>query len=102
MRDYQTFDEMEEEYFVRHPDEIDDYIGIIFEEYTNDGDVGALLASLRRVVRYKGVSETSRETGISRNGIQKALSRDGSPKFESVAAILKAIGYCLVPQKIAT
>lgn len=102
MRKYRRFGEVEEEYFLKHPDEIDEYITIIFEEYAEDGDTGALLSSLRRVSRVKGVSEISRETGLTRNGVQKALSREGSPKFESVAAIMRAMGYRLTPEKIPT
>lgn len=100
MRKHRKFGEIEEEYFVNHPDEIDEYIAIIFEEYAKDGDTGALLSSLRRVSRAKGISEISRETGLTRNGVQKALSKDGSPKFESVAAIMQAMGYRLAPKKM--
>jgi len=100
MRKHRRFGEVEEEYFLLHPDEIDDYITIIFEEHAKDGDTGSLLSSLRRVSRVRGVSEISRETGLTRNGIQKALSREGSPKFESVVAIMHAMGYRLTPEKI--
>lgn len=47
MRSYRTFADIEESYFREHPEEIDDYISIIFEEYAEDGDTGALLSSLR-------------------------------------------------------
>lgn len=101
MRKHRRFGEIEEEYFVKHPDEIDDYLTIIFEEYARDRDAGALLSSLRRVSRAKGISEISRESGLTRNGIQKALSKEGSPKFESIVAILSAMGYRLKPEKLA-
>lgn len=100
MRKHRRFSEVEEEYFVNHPNEIDDYLTIIFDEYARDGDVGSLLSSLRRVIRAKGVSAISRETGLTRNGVQKALSPNGNPKFESVVAILRAMGYTLAAQKI--
>lgn len=100
MRKYKTFDAMKEEYFRKHPEEIDDFITIIFEEYAKDDDTGALLASLRTVSRVKGVSAIAEEAGISRNGVQKALSQKGNPRFESINAILHAIGYSLMPQRL--
>lgn len=100
MRKYRRFGEVEEEYFVNHPDEVDDYLTIIFEEFARDGDTSALMSSLRLVIRAKGVSAISRATGLTRNGVQKALSPDGNPKFESVANILRAMGYTLAARKI--
>jgi probable addiction module antidote protein len=99
MRKYRTFDEMKEEYFHEHPEELEDFMTIIFEEYANDGDMGALLASLRTVSRVKGITVIAEKTGISRNGIQKALSKDGNPGFESINSIMHAMGYNLMPQK---
>ena len=99
-RKYRAFGEIEEEYFQKHPEEIDEYISIIFEEYAKDGDTGALLSSLRRVSRVKGVTATAEAAGLSRKGLQKALSEEGNPKFESVNAIMHAMGYRLTPEKI--
>ncbi len=50
MRKFRTLDEFEEEYFIEHPEEIDDYLTEIFQEYARDNDSGALLASLRIIV----------------------------------------------------
>lgn len=102
MRSYRTFTDVEESYFREHPEEIDDYINILFEEYAKDGDVGALLSSLRVLGRVKGLTKLAEEAGMSRKGLQKALSEEGNPEFASVNAILHAIGYKLTPKKIDT
>ncbi|MFQ5451840.1 MAG: addiction module antidote protein [Nitrospinaceae bacterium] len=99
-RTYRKFREVEEDYFRNHPDEIDDYLTEIFDDYAQDGNTPALLSSLRVISRVKGVSEISRETGISRNGIQKALSEDGNPRLENINAIMNAMGYRLALQKL--
>jgi len=96
----QTFVEYEEAYYREHPEEIDSYLKTIFEEWANDGDTGALLVSLRTISRVKGVSAIAEETGISRQGIQHALSEKGNPRLENVHAIMKAMGYCLMPEKL--
>jgi len=100
VRSYRNIDDITEEYLRDHPDEIDDYLTELFEEYAQDGDIAALLSSLRVVSRIKGVSFIAETSGLSRKGVQKALSEEGNPKFESVNAILHAMGYWLVPQKL--
>lgn len=100
MRTYRTIGDVTEEYLRNHPEEIDDYVSILFEEYAQDGDTAALLSSLRVVCRVKGISLVAETSGLSRKGVQKALSEDGNPKFESVNAIMHAMGYWLAPQKL--
>jgi len=100
MRNYRTFDEIEEAYFRKHPEEIDDYVALVFDEYAKDADTGALLSSLRTVSRAKGITAIAEETGMTRKGVQKALSENGNPRFESIMAIMQAIGYRLAPQKL--
>lgn len=100
MRNYRSISDITEEYLRDHPDEIDDYISILFEEYAQDGDTAALLSALRTVIRIKGVSLVAETSGLSRKGVQKALSEDGHPKFESINTIMHAIGYRLTVQKL--
>jgi probable addiction module antidote protein len=100
MRTYRTLSEVTGEYLRKHPDEIDDYIIVLFEEYAESGDAAALLSSLRIVSRVKGVTNIAETSGLSRKGLQKALSENGNPQFSSVNAILNAMGYRLVPQKL--
>ena len=100
MRIYRTFTDVEESYFRDHPEEIDDYVSILFEEYAKDGDVKALLSSLRVIGRVKGLTKLADEAGMSRKGVQKALSEEGNPAFSSINAILHAMGYRLEAKRI--
>ncbi|PKM38023.1 MAG: putative addiction module antidote protein [Gammaproteobacteria bacterium HGW-Gammaproteobacteria-10] len=100
MSSYRTIGEVEEQYLRDHPEEVDDYISILFDEYAETGDTATLLSSLRVVSRVKGVSRIAETSGLSRKGLQKALSENGNPQFGSVNAILHAMGYRLTPQKI--
>ncbi len=100
MRKYRTFSEVTEEHYRNHPEEIDDFLKITFEEYAKDNDTGALLSALRIISRVKGVSATANAAGITRKGLQKALSEKGNPRFENINAIMQALGYSLAPQKI--
>jgi probable addiction module antidote protein len=100
MQKFRTLDEFTEGYFRDHPDEIDDYLTEIFQEYAEDNDTGALLASLRVIARVRGVSAIAEMTGMTRQGLQKALSDEGNPRLGNVTSIMKAMGYRLVPQKL--
>ncbi len=99
-RKYRTFDETQEEYYRNHPEEIEGYLTVAFEEYAKDKCTPALLSQLQMIARVKGISAIAEETGLSRNGIQKTLSEQGNPKFESVNTIINALGYFLKPQKM--
>jgi HTH-type transcriptional regulator / antitoxin HigA len=100
MRKMRTVDEVTEKYFRDHPEEIDDYLAEIFQEFSEDNDTGALLASLRVLARVQGISSMATQIGMTRQGVQKALSDDGNPRLGNVMSIMKAMGYCLVPQKL--
>jgi HTH-type transcriptional regulator / antitoxin HigA len=96
-----TLDEFTEQYFRDHPEEIDDYLIEVFQDFAEDNDTGALLASLRVIARVRGVSEIAGQVGMTRQGLQKALSEDGNPRLGNVASIMKAMGYSLVPQRLS-
>ncbi len=82
-RNYRTSTDVKESYFREHPEEIDDYIEILFEEYAKDSDTGALMSSMRVLGRAKGLTKLAEEVGMSRKGLQKALSEGAD---ENIAA----------------
>ena len=45
-----------------------------------------------RSTRWRGISELSQRTGISRAGLYKAQGEGGNPSFETMRAILSAMG----------
>ena len=100
MRKLRTLDAVEADYLRDHPEEMEEYMSVIFEEYARDGNTGSLLSSLRTMSKVKGITTTARESGLSRKGLQKALSEKGNPKFESINAIMHALGYRLSPRKL--
>jgi DNA-binding phage protein len=53
MRKFITLDELTEQYFRDRPEEIDDYLAEIFQEYAEDKDTRALLASLNILARVQ-------------------------------------------------
>lgn len=100
MRNYRTLDEVTGEYFTQHPEEIEDFLREIFADYAEDGDSAVLLSSLRVIARVKGISTLAEEIGMTRQGLQKALSAKGNPRLDNINAILQALGYRLIPQPL--
>lgn len=98
MRKMRTLDEIEVDYFNQHPEEIEGYLSVVFEEYEKDGDIGAFLASLRTVEHAQGEIEPAISDRWKK--LEQELSNEESPKFESVNSIINFLGYRLVPQKI--
>ncbi len=99
-RNFRTHEEATVEYFTERPEEIEGYLKGIFEDYAEDPDNAVLLSQLRVVARSKGITEMATEVGMTRQGLQKALSVKGNPRLENVNAIMKAMGYQLAPQKL--
>jgi probable addiction module antidote protein len=72
-------------------DAIAAYLDAVFE----DGDPALIKAAISDVVRARGMTEVSRKSGITRAGLYKALSDEGNPSFETIAAVMKALGVRL-------
>ncbi|MEC4678957.1 MAG: addiction module antidote protein [Nitrospirota bacterium] len=100
MTKHKKLEAVHEEYFREHPDEIPDYLTEIFSVYAEDEDTAALLSQLRVIARVSGISEISQTVGLSRQGLQKALSENGNPRLANITAIMKAMGYKLTPQPL--
>ncbi len=100
MKKYRTIREVEEEYLRNHPDEIDDYITVLFDDFAESGDTASLLSSLRIVSRVKGLTTIAEVAELSHPEIQKALAENGNPQFDSINAIMHAMGYRLTPEKL--
>lgn len=100
MADYRSLDDVTAEYFTQHPEEIDAFLGETFADYAQDGDSAALLSALRIIARVKGISAMAEEVGMTRQGLQKALSARGNPRLDNINAIMRAMGYQLMPSRL--
>lgn len=60
-----------------------------------DGDASVIAAALGDIARAKGMTQLAKETGITRDGLYKALSPTGNPSFDTVQKVVKALGLKL-------
>ena len=69
------------------------YLDACIEEDPGDGSL--IRTALGSIARAKGMSQLARDTGISREGLYRALSAEGNPEFSTVMKVIRALGLTL-------
>jgi probable addiction module antidote protein len=67
----------------------------------NGDDPVAISAALGAIARSGNLSELARRTGMSREGLYKALSADGNPSFATIVKVARALGLSISFHAIA-
>lgn len=75
------------------------YLDAVLEE--GGDDPAYIVHALGIIARAKNMSQLARDTGLSREGLYKALSEEGNPTFATVAKIAKALGLKIKFQSAA-
>jgi len=58
-------------------------------------DAAYIAAALGDIARARGMAQLAKDTGISREGLYKALSPDGNPSLATILKVVKALGLKL-------
>jgi probable addiction module antidote protein len=69
----------------------DEAISEYLTQVLDDGDMHEFLKALSYIAKAKGMSEVSKESGLSRPSLYKMLSSDAKPRFETVLKVLKTL-----------
>ncbi len=69
------------------------YLDICLEEDPGDGSL--IRRGLGSIARARGMTQLAHDTGISREGLYRALSADGNPEFGTVMKVIRALGVKL-------
>jgi len=76
--------------YLKSEKDIARYLEAVMEE---GGDDPAFVAhALGVVARARNMSQLARAAGMTREGLYKALSREGNPSFATVLKVAKALG----------
>ena len=65
------------------------------EAALEDGDPALIAAALGDIARSRGMTQISRDTGLGRESLYKALSVEGNPEFATILKIFQALGLRL-------
>jgi probable addiction module antidote protein len=77
--------------YLKSEADITAYLDACFEEA---GDDPALLThALGVAARARNMSQLARDSGLTREGLYKALSAEGNPSFGTVLKVADAMGY---------
>lgn len=82
--------------YLKTDEDIQLYLEACLEEAGDDP--AFIVHALGVVARAKNMSQLARDTGLTREGLYKALSEEGNPTFATVAKIAKALGFKLTVQ----
>ena len=82
--------------YLKSEEDMAAYLETCFEEA---GDDAALIsAALGDIARAYGMVRLAKETGLTREGLYKTLSKDGNPSFSSILKVIRALGLKLKPE----
>lgn len=73
----------------------DEAIALYLDAVLEEDDPVLLAAALGDVARAKGMTSVSRETGLGRESLYKALSPSGNPEFATVHKVIRSFGLKL-------
>lgn len=82
--------------YLKTDDDMVSYLQACMDEA---GDDAAFIAkALGNIARAKGMSQLSKDTGLGRESLYKALSGDGNPSFATILKVMHALGIKLNAQ----
>ena len=84
---------------LKSDEDIQAYLDAVLEE--GGDDPSYIIHALGIIARAKNMSQLARDTGLSREGLYKALSEEGNPTFATVAKVAKALGLQIKFQSAA-
>jgi probable addiction module antidote protein len=79
--------------YLKSEEDMAAYLDACIEEAGDDATY--IAAALGDIARARGMAQLAKETGISREGLYKALSSDGNPSLATVLKVVKALGLKL-------
>ena len=85
--------------YLETDEDIQNYIEACIEEAGDDP--AFIVHALGVVARAKNMSQLARDTGLTREGLYKALSEEGNPTFATIAKVAKALGFQITVQPLA-
>jgi probable addiction module antidote protein len=65
------------------------------EACLEENDPALIAHALGVIARAKGMTQLARDTGLTREGLYRALSKEGNPEFATVLKVFNALGLRL-------
>jgi probable addiction module antidote protein len=98
-RETETFSRYETADYLKSEEDMVAYLEACMEEAGDDP--AFIAAALGNIARARGMMQLANETGLTREGLYKALSAEGNPSLGTVLKVMKAMGLKLTPQLVS-
>jgi probable addiction module antidote protein len=85
--------------YLKSEEDMVDYIEATMEEA--DDDPALIAAALGNIARARGMGQLAKDTGLTREGLYKALSEEGNPSLGTVMKVMRALGLRLTATRLA-
>ncbi|MGH8529793.1 MAG: addiction module antidote protein [Nevskiales bacterium] len=95
-RKRETFTRWDSAEHLKTEEDIAAYLEAVMEEGGDDSEF--IAHALGVIARARNMSQLARDTGISREGLYKALSGAGNPSFATVMKVASALGLRVTVQ----
>lgn len=69
------------------------YLDACIDEDPGDGSL--IRSALGDIARVRGMTQLAHDTGLTREGLYKALSAEGNPAFSTIFKVVRALGVKL-------
>jgi probable addiction module antidote protein len=79
--------------YLKTEEDLAAYLEACMEEAGDDASY--IAAALGDIARARGMAQLAKDTGISREGLYKALSPEGNPSLATILKVVKALGLKL-------
>jgi probable addiction module antidote protein len=89
----ETFSRYDTADYLKDEESILAYLEAAMEQADEDPSIVAV--ALGNIARARSMSQLARDTGLTREGLYKALSGEGNPSFATVLKVAKAMGLNL-------
>jgi probable addiction module antidote protein len=73
--------------------DIELYLDACLDEAPDDS--AFIAKALGDIARARGMTQLAKDTGLSRDGLYKALSSEGNPSFNTILKVARALGLRL-------
>ena len=85
----ETFTRYDSADYLKSEEDMAAYLQACLEEAP--GDPAFIAQALGTVARARGMMQLAKDTGLTREGLYKALSKDGNPSLGTVLKVLQAL-----------
>ncbi len=86
----ETFSRFDPADYLNTVEDVAAYLEAVIDE--GDDDPVVITQALGAIARSRNLSEIARQSGMSREGLYKALFANGNPNFATVVKISRALG----------